>query len=133
MLDASTCKECPSTNKPSAGIWSPMFKKTISPTTMSNIEISCRRPYLKTSMLILSLILERLSNCISCLKLLKAETTTTRKTAMKMLPPSYQPSLGPSSLMPKPSARAAQTSRIIMVVSLKASSTKNRSPFGGGL
>ncbi|KAF7818367.1 hypothetical protein G2W53_023822 [Senna tora] len=66
-------------------------------------------------------------------ELLSAETTTTKKTATNMLPPSYHPSCPPFSLMPKPRERPAQTRRMRIVVSLKASSTKCRKPFGGGL
>ncbi|KAK6937576.1 hypothetical protein RJ641_031084 [Dillenia turbinata] len=96
-------------------------QNTTSPTTRSNIDTCDLLPSLTTSIWILLLIFDNLSNCFSCLKLLNAETATTRKTATNMLPPSYQPSAAPSSWMPKPRDRAAQTSRMRMVVSLKAS------------
>ncbi|PON54427.1 hypothetical protein PanWU01x14_195060 [Parasponia andersonii] len=101
-----------------------MLSKTTSPTTISKMEISCRLPPLMTSILMLSLIFDSLSNCVSCLKLLRAEPTMTSSTAMKMLPPSYQPSFPPCSLIPKPRDRAAHIKRIKMVVSFNASTTK---------
>ncbi|XAR58584.1 hypothetical protein NMG60_11014051 [Bertholletia excelsa] len=103
MLDSSICREWPFMNRPSAGTWSPIVRNTTSPTTTSKME------------------------------LLTADTATTRKTATIMLPPSYQPSAAPCSLIPNPRERTAQPSRMRMVVSLKASSMKKTNPFGGGL
>ncbi|KAL4038623.1 hypothetical protein IC575_002245 [Cucumis melo] len=48
MLDSSTCKEWPVKNNPSAGIWSPSFRTTTSPTTILNMETCIRLPSLST-------------------------------------------------------------------------------------
>ncbi|KAF8017783.1 hypothetical protein BT93_H2855 [Corymbia citriodora subsp. variegata] len=133
MLDSSTLREWPSTNNPSAGTWSPIFRYTTSPTTISNMEIGCLRPSRTTSTLMLPLTFESFRNCLPCLKLLRAETMTTRKMAMIILPPSYQPSSRPCCLIPNPKERTAHTMRMIMIMSLNASSTKLRKVFGGGL
>nr|GMD80482.1 hypothetical protein RchiOBHm_Chr4g0388571 [Ipomoea batatas] len=74
-----------------------------------------------------------LSNCLLCRKLLRAETEITRNTARNMLPPSYHPSLIPSSLIPNARDKTAQAKRMRIVGSLNASQTKWKRFLAGGL
>ncbi|CAA6658981.1 unnamed protein product [Spirodela intermedia] len=90
-----------------------MLRQTMSPTTTSEMETSRRRPSRTTlTRMLLPHSSESLKKRRACRKLLQAETRTTRKTARKMLAPSYQPSLTPCSLMPNPNERAAQARRM---------------------
>nr|GLL41113.1 hypothetical protein PanWU01x14_004110 [Ipomoea trifida] len=73
------------------------------------------------------------SNCLLCLKSLMAETDITRKTARKMLPPSYHPSFAPSSFMPNARDNTAHTKSMMMVGSLSISQTNWNKLFVGGL
>nr|GMD62824.1 Uncharacterised protein [Ipomoea batatas] len=57
----------------------------------------------------------------------------TRKTARKILPPSYHPSFAPSSFMPNARDNTAHTKSMMMVGSLNISQTNWNKPFVGGL
>nr|ACR34701.1 unknown [Zea mays] len=130
MLDSSTCSAWPCMKTPSAGTASPMLSTTTSPTTTSKMESSCLLPPRTTATVMLSDSVASLSKRLAWPWLLTADTAATRKTARKMLTPSYQPSLRPCSLMPKPSETAAQTSSTRRKASLSASHTWVQNPLG---
>ncbi|XP_020406637.1 uncharacterized protein [Zea mays] len=105
MLDSSTCSAWPFMKTPSADTASPMLSTTTSPTTTSKMESSCLLPPRTTATTMLSDSVASLSKRLAWPWLLTADTAATRKTTRKMPMPSYQPSLRPCSLMPKPSVQ----------------------------